>query len=144
MIRNDQNYGTVSNNKVWVMEEFKNSEANHLGMPLPAGRVRFYRQDPDGQLQFTGENEIQHTPKDETIRMFTGSAFDLTGERKRTNLLSDMNRREFNESVEIKVRNHKAEAVDIRVVEHLYRGTLDILHENRFADYRVQRHARSQ
>jgi hypothetical protein len=122
MIRNDNGYGTVSNNKVWVMEEFKNSAANHLGMPLPAGRVRFYRQDTDGQLEFTGENEIQHTPKDETIRMFTGSAFDLTGERKRINFLVDQGRREINESFEIKVRNHKTQPVEIRVAEHLYRG----------------------
>ena len=44
MIRNDMSYGTAFNNKVWVMREFKNAQANHLGMPLPAGRVRFYRQ----------------------------------------------------------------------------------------------------
>ncbi len=122
MIRNNSEYGTASNNKVWVMREFKNSEANHLGMPLPAGRVRFYRQDTDGQLEFTGENEITHTPKDETIRLFTGSAFDITGERKRVNYLYDSSRRDINESFEIKLRNHKKEAVEVRVVEHLYRG----------------------
>jgi hypothetical protein len=122
MIRNNPEYGSASNNKVWVMQEFKNSQANHLGMPLPAGRVRFYRQDTDGQLEFTGENQIQHTPKDETVRLFTGSAFDLTGERKRINFQIDMNRREINESFEIKLRNHKKQAVEIRVVEHLYRG----------------------
>ena len=66
------------------MREFVNSEANHLGMPLPAGRLRFYRQDTDGQLEFTGENEIKHTPRDETIRVFTGDAFDIKGERRRT------------------------------------------------------------
>ena len=44
-IRNQSDYGTQSNPKVWVMREFKNSEANHLGMPLPKGRVRFYRRD---------------------------------------------------------------------------------------------------
>lgn len=122
MIRNNPEYGAASNNKVWVMQEIKNSDANHLGMPLPAGRVRFYRQDSDGQLEFTGENEIPHTPKDETIRMFTGSAFDLTGERKRINFQNDMGRREINESFEIKVRNHKKQPVEVRVVEHLYRG----------------------
>ena len=61
------------------MQEFKNSAENHLGMPLPKGRVRFYRRDDDGQLEFTGENEIDHTPKDELIRIYTGNAFDLTG-----------------------------------------------------------------
>ena len=84
MIRNNMEYGTLSNNKVWVMREFVNSEANHLGMPLPKGRVRFYRRDTDGQLEFTGEDAIDHTPRDERIRVFTGAAFDIAGERKRT------------------------------------------------------------
>ena len=48
MIRNDPQYGAQSNPKIWVMREFVNSEANHLGMPLPRGRVRFYRRDTDG------------------------------------------------------------------------------------------------
>src|SRR5579871_4102794 len=79
-IRNDHSYGTESNPKIWVMREFVNSEANHLGMPLPRGRVRFYRRGDDGQVEFTGENMIDHTPKDETVRIFTGNAFDLAGE----------------------------------------------------------------
>ena len=85
-VRQDQSYGTLSNPKVWVMEEFKNSEANHLGIPLPKGKLRFYRRDTDGHLEFIGENAIDHTPKDETIRVYTGNAFDVTGERKRTNI----------------------------------------------------------
>src|SRR5207253_11423926 len=56
-IRQQESYGILSNPKVWVMQEFKNSSENHLGMPLPKGRVRFYRRDDDGQLEFTGENE---------------------------------------------------------------------------------------
>jgi len=121
-IRNNMEYGTLSNNKVWVMREFVNSEANHLGLPLPKGRVRFYRRDTDGQLEFTGEDSIDHTPKDERIRVFTGAAFDLFGERKRTLFLNDMGRRTIDESFEIKVRNHKKERAEVRVVEHLYRG----------------------
>ncbi|HVH73013.1 MAG TPA: hypothetical protein VNB49_18145, partial [Candidatus Dormibacteraeota bacterium] len=89
------------------MEEFKNNSQNHLGMPLPKGRVRFYRRDDDGQLEFTGENDIDHTPKDETIRLYTGNAFDLTGERTRTEYRADFNARWIDESFEIKVRNHK-------------------------------------
>ena len=54
--------------EVWVMQEFKNSKQNHLGIALPKGRLRFYRRDSDGSLQFVGENEIDHTPADETIR----------------------------------------------------------------------------
>ncbi|MGB7846319.1 MAG: DUF4139 domain-containing protein [Candidatus Acidiferrum sp.] len=122
-IRQQESYGILSNPKVWVMQEFKNSSDNHLGMPLPKGRVRFYRRDDDGQLEFTGENVIDHTPKDETIRLYTGNAFDLTGERTRTEYRSDFNARWLDESFEIKVRNHKNEPVEVRVVEHLYRWT---------------------
>ncbi|MGH9557531.1 MAG: DUF4139 domain-containing protein, partial [Terriglobales bacterium] len=123
-IRMDQNYGTQSNPKVWVMQEFKNSEENKLGIPLPKGRLRFYRRDDDGQLEFTGENVIDHTPKDETIRVYTGNSFDLTGERKRVNYRLDPVRNQWvDESFEIKVRNHKKEPVEVRVVEHLYRWT---------------------
>jgi hypothetical protein len=121
-IRNDHSYGTESNPKIWVMREFVNSEANHLGMPLPKGRVRFYRHNDDGQVEFTGENMIDHTPKDETIRIYTGNAFDVTGERRRTNYTVEGGRSTATETFEIRVRNHKKEAVQVRVVEHLYRG----------------------
>lgn len=122
-IRQQESYGTLSNPKVWVMQELKNSSENHLGMPLPKGRVRFYRRDDDGQLEFTGENEIDHTAKDETIRLYTGNAFDMTGERSRTEYRADFNARWIDESFEIKVRNHKSTPVEIRIVEHLYRWT---------------------
>jgi hypothetical protein len=122
-IRNDSGYGTQSNPKVWVMREFANSDANHLGMPLPRGRVRFYRRDTDGRLEFTGEDAIDHTPRDESIRTFTGAAFDLVGERRRTTFRIDHQRSMLDETFEIKVRNHKREPAEVRVVEHLYRGT---------------------
>jgi len=122
-IRQDVSYGTVSNPKIWVMEEFKNSEANHLGIPLPKGKLRFYRRDTDGHLEFVGENMIDHTPKDETIRVYTGNAFDVVGERKRTNYRVDSAHNWMDESFEIHVRNHKKEPVNVRVVEHLYRWT---------------------
>jgi hypothetical protein len=122
-IRQQESYGVLSNPKVWVMQEFKNTAENHLGMPLPKGRVRFYRRDDDGQLEFTGENNIDHTPKDETIRLYTGNAFDITGERTRTEYRADFNARWLDESFEIRVRNHKSEAVEVRIVEHLYRWT---------------------
>ncbi len=120
-IRQDVNYGTASNPKVWVMEEFKNSENNHLGIPLPKGKLRFYRRDTDGHLEFVGENTIDHTPKDETIRVYTGNSFDVTGERKRTNYHVDSNQRWMDESFEIRIRNHKKEAVEVRAIERLYR-----------------------
>ncbi len=122
-VRNEPNYGTLSNPKVWVMEEFKNADANHLGIPLPKGKLRFYRRDTDGHLEFVGENTIDHTPKDETIRVYTGNAFDVVGERKRTNFHVDSSQRWMEESFEIRVRNHKKEPVDVRVIEHLYRWT---------------------
>ncbi|HYU45553.1 MAG TPA: DUF4139 domain-containing protein [Terriglobales bacterium] len=134
-IRNDHSYGTESNPKVWVMREFLNSQANHLGMPLPKGRVRFYRRNDDGQIEFTGENVIDHTPRDETVRVYTGNAFDLTGERRRTDYLVNDNKSTATESFEIKVRNHKKESVEVRVVEHLYRAlTWDIVSSS--ADYK--------
>ena len=122
-IRNDPGYGTAMNKKVWVMQEFKNSDTNHLGIALPKGRLRFYRRDTDGSLQFVGENSIDHTPKDETIRVYTGNAFDIVGERKRTNYRVDSNSRWMDETFEIRVRNHKKETATVRVVEHLYRWT---------------------
>jgi hypothetical protein len=123
-IRQDRDYGTKSNPKVWVMQEFKNTEANGLGIPLPKGRLRFYRRDDDGRLEFTGENVIDHTPKDEKVRVYTGNAFDVVGERSRTNFRLDSVKNEWmDESFEIKVRNHKKEPVEVRVVEHLYRWT---------------------
>ncbi len=117
----DSNYGIVSNTKVSVMEEFKNSEANRLGIALPKGKLRFYRRDTDGSLQFVGENTIDHTPKDETIRVYTGNAFDVVGERKRANFHSESVQHWMEESFEIRVRNHKKDPVNVRVVEHLYR-----------------------
>lgn len=128
--RSDQSYGTQSNPKIWVMQEFKNSEANHLGIALPKGRLRFYRRDTDGHLEFVGENTIDHTPKDETIRVFTGNSFDLHGERKRTNIHVDSGHNWLDETFEIRVRNHKKESVQVRVVEHLYRWTNWKLTEN--------------
>src|SRR5260370_19844393 len=91
-VRQEANYGTQSNSKVWVMEEFKNSDTNHLGLPLPKGKLRFYRGDTDGHLEFVGENTIDHTPKDETIRVYTGNAFDVVGERTRTNFHVESNK----------------------------------------------------
>src|SRR5205814_7663633 len=83
-LHTEAEYGTLSNKKVWVMREFTNSAANHLGLPLPKGRLRVYRRDAGGQMEFTGENVIDHTPRDELVRLTTGNAFDLVGERKRT------------------------------------------------------------
>ena len=121
-LRFQREIGTTDNTKIWIMQEFTNSQQNHLGMPLPKGRLRFYRRDDSGALQFIGENTIDHTPKDETIRVYSGNAFDLVGERRRTNFRSDQQQAFVDESFEITVRNHKKESVDVTLVEHLYRG----------------------
>lgn len=120
-IRTHPEYGTQSNPKVWVMLEFQNSEESHLGMPLPRGKVKVYRRDVDGRNEFIGEDNIDHTPKDETVRLYTGNAFDLVGERRQTNFKLDTNLHWADESFELKVRNHKKEEVKVRVVEHMYR-----------------------
>ncbi|MBN8644861.1 MAG: hypothetical protein J0L61_06410 [Planctomycetes bacterium] len=123
-VRSNKDYGTRSNPKVWIMREFMNSQANGLGVPLPKGAMRFYRQDTAdnaGRLQFVGENTIDHTPKDELVRVYTGNAFDIVGERRQTNFESNTDRNWTRESFEIKVRNHKKEPAEVRVVEHLYR-----------------------
>ncbi len=120
-IRTQAEYGTLANPKVWAMIEFENSEDSQLGMPLPKGKVKLYRRDLDGRNEFVGEDEIDHTPKDETIRLYTGNAFDIVGERRQTNFTRDSRGHWVDESFEIKVRNHKDEPVEVRVVEHLYR-----------------------
>jgi hypothetical protein len=120
-IRDNPEYGTESQSKVSVMCEFKNTKANHLGLPLPSGKARFYRQDDDGQPQFVGENTIDHTATDETVRIFTGNSFDLVGERMRGRFDLKLDDKTLDETFEIELRNRKSEVVEVRVVEHLYR-----------------------
>ena len=95
---------------------FENREENALGMPLPAGVMRVYQEDSEGALQFAGEDRIGHTPKDETVTLRMGSAFDVIGERIQT----DYRRIASNVhecSYEIILRNHKEEDIVVDVVE---------------------------
>lgn len=110
------------NTKVHLLEELKNSESNHLGMPLPAGRVRLYRRDADGQMEFVGEDMIAHTPSEETVKLATGSAFDVKGSRRQTDFHINQQDRIVDEFFEIKVTNQKQQPINVTVVEHLYRG----------------------
>lgn len=116
-------YGSEqSNQKVNIILEITNSKAQHMGMALPKGKVRLYKRDEaDGALEFIGEDEIDHTPKDETIRLHIGDAFDIVGERKRIDYKVDTSRHVITESFEIRIRNHKNEAVEVLVKETLYR-----------------------
>jgi hypothetical protein len=145
----EQGFGLTDNKKVTIQREFVNAETNQLGIALPAGKLRFYRRDADGQLQFVGENTIDHTPRNETVRVTTGNAFDLVGERIQTDFKINLpgNRAPdldpntglpypastntpsvadsthwIDEAFEIKLRNRKKDTpVEIKVVEHLYR-----------------------
>ncbi len=147
MIRQNRDFGTQSGHGVQVMRGFANTQENHLGIPLPAGRLRFYREDHDGNLEFLGESRIPHTPENETVNAYTGNAFDLQGNRRRTNYVIDNAQDTLDESFEVRLRNHKQTPVEIRVVEHLYRGdTWEITqHSNAFVkteshtiEFRVQ------
>jgi hypothetical protein len=122
-LNQEQEFGAdINYKKVAVVREFVNAKTNQLGIALPAGKLRFYRRDDDGQLQFVGENTIDHTPRNETVRVTTGNSFDLVGERKQTNFRVDTGDKWIDESFEIKLRNRKKDTpVEIRVVEHLYR-----------------------
>jgi hypothetical protein len=107
---------------VAIYWEFKNEEANGLGVPLPAGRVRFYRSDDqDGNLEFVGENDIDHTPRNEDVSIYTGNAFDLVGERKIVNFERDDRAEWMKETIEITVKNRSKEPKEIVVREHLWR-----------------------
>ncbi len=105
--------------KVNVKIELANTEANHLGMPMPKGKVRVYKSDSDGALQFIGEDLIDHTPKDELVRLYIGDAFDLVADKKQTDM-QQMASTVQRMSYEISLRNHKKEEVTINCVEHAF------------------------
>lgn len=132
-----ENFGLESTKEVRIEQEFVNSKQNHLGMPLPAGMMRFYRSDSDGQMEFVGENTIDHTPEDGKVRLSTGTAFDVTGERKRTDFHMDSRERTIDESYLITVKNVKDKPVDVEVLEHLFRtANWDIVEKS--SDFKKQ------
>jgi hypothetical protein len=106
----------LENQKVDVFITFQNEEDNELGMPLPAGIMRLYQEDNDGMLQFAGEDRIDHTPKDEEVRLRMGQAFDVVGERIHTDF-NDVGRNAYESSYDIIVRNHKEEDIVVDIVE---------------------------
>jgi hypothetical protein len=106
----------MSDQKIGVFVEIQNKTENNLGMPLPKGTVRVYKADKEGSLQFVGEDSIDHTPKDEKVRIKLGDAFDVVGSRKQTDwkkIASDT----YEAAFEISLRNHKKEDVIVKVVE---------------------------
>jgi hypothetical protein len=102
--------------KVGVYIQFRNSQPNKLGMPLPAGTIRLYKKDDKGNQQFIGEDKIDHTPKDEDVRVKVGDAFDIVAERKQTDY-KVIARNVYEYAYEIKIRNHKDGPVTVVVNE---------------------------
>lgn len=120
----DRNLGNQSNPKLDVYIKFKNAKENKLGMPLPKGKVRVYKQDDaDGTLEFIGEDLIDHTSKNETVLIKLGQAFDVVGERTQTDFRVNSGRKTITESIRIQIRNHKDVAQKVIIKENLYRWT---------------------
>ncbi len=110
-------YGqVVSNQKVGVYLDIQNSEANHMGMPLPKGTVRVYKADKSGAKQFIGEDSIDHTPRDEKVRIKMGDAFDVVGDRRQMDWKS-LGTCVSESAWEIELRNHKDTPADVEVYE---------------------------
>jgi len=114
--RNRQHPGAPIKDLVRVYYTFRNAEAGGLGLPMPAGTVRVFQADSQGGAQFIGEDRIGHTPKDETLNLQVGSAFDVVCERKQTDFkrLGDY---VWEAEFEITLRNHKATAITVEVNE---------------------------
>ncbi|MBC8185417.1 DUF4139 domain-containing protein [candidate division KSB1 bacterium] len=110
----------LDNKKIRVNLEFVNSKKAGLGMPLPAGKVRVYKEDPaDNSLEFIGEDKLDHTPKNEKVKLFLGNAFDIKAERSMINKKST-SKRSHEETWQIKIRNHKKTNVEVLVIEKFY------------------------
>jgi hypothetical protein len=102
--------------KIGVFLEVENSKKNNLGIPIPKGTIRVYKEDKDGSLQFVGEDSIDHTPKDEKFKIKIGEAFDVVGERVQTDY-KRLGRNLFEVAFEVSLRNHKNEDVKVFVEE---------------------------
>ena len=117
----DRGLGATHKGSAAAFLEFENREQNRLGVPLPAGRIRVNQASQDGSLEFIGEDLIEHTPRNEKVRLLLGEAFDIAGERRQTDFKIDTNARWMEESFEISVRNRKKVAAEVLVREYLYR-----------------------
>jgi hypothetical protein len=102
--------------KVGVFLELENTKKSNLGIPLPKGTIRVYKEDKDGSLQFVGEDRIDHTPKDEKFKIKIGEAFDVVGERVQTDY-KRLGPNLFEVAFEVSLRNHKKEDIKVLVEE---------------------------
>jgi hypothetical protein len=125
---NAQSIGNAIPQPVKLYYRFRNEEIGGLGMPLPAGTVRVYQADSKGGVQFVGEDHISHTPKDETLKIHVGDAFDVVCERKQTDYkkLADGL---FEMEYEITLRNHKDGPVSVEVREPIG-GDWEVVNSN--------------
>jgi hypothetical protein len=101
-----------------VFYDFKNNQASSLGLPMPAGVVRIYQTDPNGQVQYVGEDRIGHTPKDEVLSVQVGSAFDVVCERRQTDF-QDRGNSAYELAYEVTLRNRKDTPITVEVNEPL-------------------------
>lgn len=109
--------GVDKNTKIGVYLGLENSKRNGLGMPLPKGIVRVYKKDNDGALQFIGEDQIDHTPEDEKLRIRMGNAFDIVAERTQTDFTVLSSGHLYRSSYKVQIRNHKEEDITVSVLE---------------------------
>jgi len=130
--RASEYYEAPCNKKVNVFLQFANTQTNNLGIPLPKGKVRVYKKDKEGRSHFIGEDLIDHTPKDEKIKIYIGDAFDVVGTRIRTKFMKisedvfPTGKRNnapyiYDESFQITIKNHKNTGVEVTVFERMYR-----------------------
>ncbi len=113
-------YGGDDNaKKVQVKVEFVNSQENHLGVPMPKGKVRVYKKDKDGALEFVGEDMVDHTAANEKVRLYLGNAFDIVAEKKLMNSVQVSNK-VIRYTYEIELRNQKDSDVNVTCIEHAY------------------------
>jgi hypothetical protein len=110
-----QNQGSQKQ-KIGVFLELENTKKNNLGIPLPKGTIRVYKEDKDGSLQFVGEDRIDHTSKDEKFKIKIGEAFDVVGERVQTDY-KHLGNNLFEVAFEVSLRNHKKEDIKVLVEE---------------------------
>jgi hypothetical protein len=116
----------MSNQKVAVLLEIKNSADQRLGVPLPRGKVRVYKADGSGSQQFIGEDWIDHTPKDERVKIKLGEAFDVVGERTQKEFRK-IGTGLWEVEWEISLRNHKKQDQSVTVIEPVP-GDWQVLH----------------
>ena len=110
---------TSQNTKIPVLLEIENKKENNLGMPMPKGTIKIYKKDKAGQEQFVGEDAIDHTPKDEKIKLKAGNAFDIVGEYKLQNF-KRINNNTIEETYEVTIKNHKTEDAVVYFYENVW------------------------